>query len=339
MKPSFFSTSNIKRNVFDHINFNKLGFLLLLFFIIGLIAMFSGVSQESEESMIGFGVLLLVFGVYMLKLKIKFNNYCPNCKSNSCFYGDSSSKTSRYSSSTSNVIYERESGKRIGYYQEGTNIDGAKYNVREETLTSKSNYYNWVCSKCNFMVNLEESKSSNFYLFIIIFGIVTVGYFGFYKTGENFYNNYIQNQKDEEMELLLDRKYQEEKKPNKIQLDTINKSDTIQSKNNNDFKETDFAERYKISKLYSTKAKFVGYEEGDLVHYIFIDDNKKSYGFSVMPSTYQLVIDSPESDYGVAPNKKYLNKTFDITWKFFEPKFNAEMEYPFDAVLTIKLLD
>ena len=336
MRPSFFSTSNIKRNVFDHINFKVLGVLLLLYFIGAFFVVFIFQLENSEVPNFGVSLFLFVVGFYMLKTKIKYNNYCPQCHSNNCFYGDINSKTTHYSSSTSDVIYERDSGKRIGYYQSGTSVDGAKYDIRTETRTSKSNFFNWKCSNCKNKVNLEESQSSIFYIIMILFSFVSFVYYGFNTFGQEIYNNYKQKQRDKEIELLLESKSNVETNYAKTTQSTT-VTDTSQT-TSSDFEESDYAARYAIGPLNSTKAKFVGYEEGDLIHYIFIDENDKSYGFSVMPSTYKLLIDNPKSDYGVEPNKKYLNKTFDIKWKFFEPKFNAEMEYPFDAVLTIKLL-
>ena len=107
----------------------------------------------------------------------------------------------------------------------------------------------------------------------------------------------------------------------------------------NDFKEADYAVRYTIGPLNKGKAKFVGYEEGDLVHYLFEDEVGNSFSFSVIPKTYQLVVDNSTSEYGVAPNKKYLNKIFTLSWKHLEPKYNEEMEYPFEAIISIKLME
>ena len=337
MRPSFFSTSNIKRNVFYHINFKVLGVLLLLYFIGAFIVVFIFQLENSEVPNFGVNLFLFVVGFYMLKTKIKYNNYCPQCHSNHCFYGDINSKTTNYSSSTSDVIYERDSGKRIGYYQSGTSVDGAKYDIRTETRTSKSNFFNWKCSNCKNKVNLEESQSSIFYIIMILFSFVSFVYYGFNTFGQEIYNNYKQKQRDKEIELLLESKSNTELNKSKT-TQSITLTDTSQT-TSSDFNESDFLERYSISKLYFTRAKFVGYEEGDLVHYIFTDEDGNSHGFSAIPSKYKLVVESPESDYGVTPNKKYLNKTFSITWKSFTPKFNEEMEYPFEGVISIELLD
>ena len=335
MRPSFFSTSNIKRNVFDHINFKVLGVLLLLYFIGAFIVVFIFQLENSEVPNFGVSLFLFVVGFYMLKTKIKFNNYCPKCNYNHSFYADINTKTTRYSTSSSDVIYERGSGKRIGYYQSGTSVDGAKYDIRTETSTSKTNFYDWFCSNCSYTVNLEESQSSMFYIILVLFSFGGVIYYGYNSVGKELYNNYKQKQQDKEIELLLESNSNSE--PNNVKT-TQTLADTTQT-TSSDFNESDYAARYTIGPLQKTEAKFVGYEEGDLVHYIFIDEDGNSHGFSALPSKYKLVVESPESDYGVTPNKKYLNKTFSITWKSFTPKFNEEMEYPFEGVISIELLD
>ena len=177
MKLSFFSTSNIKRNIFDHINFKVLGLMLLVYAIGAFIVVFLLKIETSEFANFGVSLFLFAIGFYMLKTKIKYNNYCPHCNSNYCFYGDVSSKTTEYSSSSSDVIYERNTGKRIGYYQSGTSVDGAKYDIRTETSTSKTNFYDWLCSNCSYKVNLEESQSSMFYIILVLFSFGGVIYY------------------------------------------------------------------------------------------------------------------------------------------------------------------
>lgn len=335
MKPSFFSSTNIKRNIFDHVNFKVLGIILLLFFIGAFIVVFIFQLENSDFANFGDSFFLFAVGYYMLKTKIKYNNYCPNCKSNYCFYGDVNSKTTDYNTSTSDVIYERNTGKRIGYYQSGTSVDGAKYDIRTETRTSKTNFYDWFCSNCSYKVNLEESQSSMFYIILVLFSFCGVIYYGYNTVGKELYNNYKQKQQDKEIELLLESNSNSE--PNNAKT-TETLTDTSQT-TSSDFNESDYAARYTIGPLHSTKAKFIGYEEGDLVHYIFEDEMGKTYGFSIVPSKYSLLIADASSYYGMSPNPKYLNKNFSLTWKALEPKYNEEMEYPFQAVLTLQLLD
>jgi hypothetical protein len=177
MKPSFFSSSNIKRNIFDHINFKVLGLILLLFFIGAFIVVFIFQLENSDLANFGGSFFLFAIGFYMLKTKIKFNNYCPKCNYNHSFYADINTKTTQYSSSSSEVIYERNTGKRIGYYQSGTSVDGAKYDIRTETRTSKTNFYDWLCSNCSYKVNLEESQSSMFYIILVLFSFGGVIYY------------------------------------------------------------------------------------------------------------------------------------------------------------------
>lgn len=337
MKPSFFSKSNIKRNVFAHINFKVLGLILLLFFIGAFIVVFIFKLENSDFADFGGIIFWFAIGFYLLKTKIKFNNYCPKCNTNHCFYGDINSKTTQQSSSTSDVIYERNTGKRIGYFQSGTSVDGAKYEIRTETSTSNTNFYDWVCSNCSYKVNLEESQSSLYYIIIVLFSFVGIIYYGYKTVGVELYNNYKQKQQDKEIELLLKSNSNTElNNENTTESKTL--TDTSQTKPS-DFNESDYAARYSIGSLNLTKAKFIGYEEGDLVHYVFEDEKGNTYGFSIVPSKYSLLITDNSSIYGMSPNPKYLNKNFSLAWKAFEPKYNEEMEYPFQAVLTIQLLD
>ncbi len=132
--------------------------------------------------------------------------------------------------------------------------------------------------------------------------------------------------------------YEEENEENSTNIDKTSEINLSKSPSQGS-NEEDYAARYDIGPLQKCKAKFVGYEVGDLEHYIFDDKEGNSYGFSAIPSKYKLVVESKESDYGVSPNKKYLNKTFAITWKSFTPKYNNEMEYPFTGVISIELLD
>jgi hypothetical protein len=221
MKPSFFSSTNIKRNIFDHINFKVLCLMLLVYAIGAFIVVFLLNIETSEFANFGVSLFLFAIGYYMLKTKIKFNNYCPNCNSNYCFYGDVSSKTTEYSSSSSDVIYDRNTGKRIGYYQSGTSVDGAKYDIRTETRTSKTNFYDWLCSNCSYKVNLEESQSSMFYIILVLFSFGGVIYYGYNTIGKELYNNYKQKQQDKEIELLLEKNSNSNQNNSEATTDTI----------------------------------------------------------------------------------------------------------------------
>ena len=205
MKPSFFSSTNIKRNIFDHVNFKVLGVLLLIYLIGAFVIVFIFQLENGDTPNFFGSLFLFTVGFYMLRKKIKFNNYCPNCNFNNCFYGDVNSKTTEYSTSSSDVIYERNTGKRMGYYQSGTSVDGAKYDVRTETRTSKTNFYDWFCSNCSYKVNLEESQSSMFYIILVLFSFCGVIYYGYNTVGKELYNNYKQKQQDKEIELLLEK--------------------------------------------------------------------------------------------------------------------------------------
>jgi hypothetical protein len=337
MKPSFFSSTNIKRNIFDHINFKVLGLMLLVYAIGAFIVVFLLNMENSEFANFGVSLFLFAIGYYMLKTKIKYNNYCPKCHSNHCFYADINTKTTHYNSSTSEVIYERNSGKRIGYYQKGTSVDGAKYDIRTETSTTKSNSYDWLCSNCSFKANLEESQSGLFYILMVLFSFGGIVYYGYKSIGEELYDEYKQKQQDKEIELLLEKKSSSDQNNQPMASDTTSYQDANEIPTSG-FNEADYSARYTIGPLQKVKAKFVGYEEGDLVHYIFEDEVGNSYEFSVIPNTYQLVVNNSTSEYGVAPNNKYLNKTFALSWKHLEPKYNEEMEYPFQVVLNIELL-
>ena len=174
-----------------------------------------------------------------------------------------------------------------------------------------------------------------FYIILVLFSFGGVIYYGYNTIGKELYNNYKQKQQDKEIELLLENNSNSE--PNNAKT-TETLTDTSQT-TSSDFNESDYAARYAIGPLNSTKAKFIGYEEGDLVHYIFEDEMGKTYGFSIVPSKYSLLIADASGYYGMSPNPKYLNKKFSLTWKALEPKYNEEMEYPFQAVLTLQLLD
>lgn len=337
MNLSFFSASNIKRNIFNHINFKVLGVLILLCFIAGITITFVlDLRSNSDISNFGVSLFFLIVAFFLLRSKIKFNNYCPNCRNNRCFYGDVNTKRTHYSSSSSDVIYEREGGKRVGYFQEGTTIDGAKYEIRNETSTSKTNFYDWDCLNCGHKDNLEESKAHLYYILAILISLYGTFHYGFYPLGNEIYKQY--EYKQQEKKLQLRNKSGATTRDSISTSDSVTPIDTVATQAY-EFNEADFAARYYIGPLQKIEAQFVGYEEGDLVHYIFTDEDGNSHGFSAIPSKYKLVVESPESDYGVTPNKKYLNKTFSITWKSFTPKFNEEMEYPFEGVISIELLD
>ena len=171
----------------------------------------------------------------------------------------------------------------------------------------------------------------------MLFSFGGVIYYGYNTIGKELYNNYKQKQQDKEIELLL--KSNSNSEPNIAKTtETKTLTDTSQT-TFSDFNESDYAARYTIGPIHSTKAKFIGYEEGDLVHYVFEDEVGNSFSFSVIPKTYQLVVDNSTGEYGLAPNKKYLNKTFALTWKHFEPMYNEDMEYPFEAIISIKLIE
>ena len=89
--------------------------MLLVYAIGAFIVVFLLKIETSEFANFGVSLFLFAIGFYMLKTKIKYNNYCPKCNYNHSFYADINTKTTQYSSSSSDLIYERNTGKRIGY--------------------------------------------------------------------------------------------------------------------------------------------------------------------------------------------------------------------------------
>lgn len=79
---------------------------------------------------------------------------------------------------------------------------------------------------------------------------------------------------------------------------------------------------------------FKGYEESDLVYFIFEDLNGKGYDFSAMPQPekYELI----DNNYNINP--KYLNKKFKIKWKAI-PGTDEEYGYPYNEIISIELID
>jgi hypothetical protein len=79
---------------------------------------------------------------------------------------------------------------------------------------------------------------------------------------------------------------------------------------------------------------FKGYEESDLVYFIFEDLNGKGYDFSAMPQPekYELI----DNNYNINP--KFLNKKFKIKWKAI-PGTSEEYGYPYNEIISIELID
>lgn len=79
------------------------------------------------------------------------------------------------------------------------------------------------------------------------------------------------------------------------------------------------------------KARFIGYTESDLPHYLFKDSKGKTYDFSVIPNDFNLV------DENGRVNQKYLNEIFKIQWDSVKPKSNSEHDYPYNEIKTIEV--
>jgi hypothetical protein len=67
-------------------------------------------------------------------------------------------------------------------YQEGTQIDGAKYTISESTSIKENTFYDWQCNTCNYLKNYKESFSHFIYLICILLGIYLIygAVFGLY---------------------------------------------------------------------------------------------------------------------------------------------------------------
>lgn len=79
-------------------------------------------------------------------------------------------------------------------------------------------------------------------------------------------------------------------------------------------------------------AKFIGYQESDLIYYIFEDNNGEQIAFSVLPNKYKLI----DNNYNVNP--EFDNKEFKIKWKAV-PDSGGEDSYPYNEIITIELIE
>jgi hypothetical protein len=77
------------------------------------------------------------------------------------------------------------------------------------------------------------------------------------------------------------------------------------------------AELEKLKAKYKhVRAKFVSVDAGDLIHHVFRTEKGKEIDFNIIDdNTFDLTIDDPSSDSGIAINRKYKNKYFDIFYK------------------------
>jgi hypothetical protein len=170
---NFMKNSFIKRDVLEQMNKRTLYKYLIITFLLFISSLIISINIDwySFYILSGCGVLICIF---LLKEKIRINNICPKCNA----YGFKpliESKSTYVSFSTSKSIHERGlNGKFIGSYQEGTTVDGAKYEIRETNSRSEENFYDWICNKCKHTENEKESFSHYIYLLGIIIGIAAI---------------------------------------------------------------------------------------------------------------------------------------------------------------------
>jgi hypothetical protein len=79
-------------------------------------------------------------------------------------------------------------------------------------------------------------------------------------------------------------------------------------------------------------ARFISYDEGDLVYYNFEDENGKIYYFSSLPDDYKLI------DENQNVNPLFYKKKFRIKWKAI-PDSGGEDSYPYNEIITIELIE
>jgi hypothetical protein len=79
-------------------------------------------------------------------------------------------------------------------------------------------------------------------------------------------------------------------------------------------------------------ARFIDCEVGDLIHYIFEDNNGQQFDFSALPDNYKLI----DTNYKVNP--EFENKKFKIKWKAV-PDSGGEDSYPYNEIITIELIE
>lgn len=182
----FMKTNLIKRDVLEQMNKSKLrryctisAILYLVTLIFSFIISWTPLYSFSNFLFALCGTFICY---YLLKEKVNLNNTCPKCNDNN-FYPKIETKKTTVSISTSKSIYERgANGKYIGSYQEGTQIDGAKYTISESTSIKENTFYDWQCNTCNYLKNYKESFSHFIYLICILLGIYLIygAVFGLY---------------------------------------------------------------------------------------------------------------------------------------------------------------
>jgi hypothetical protein len=77
------------------------------------------------------------------------------------------------------------------------------------------------------------------------------------------------------------------------------------------------AELEKLKAKYKhVRAKFVSVDAGDLIHHVFRAEGGREFDFNIIQdNTFDLTIDDPSSESGIAINRKYKNNYFDIFYK------------------------
>jgi predicted nucleic-acid-binding Zn-ribbon protein len=173
----FIKLSSIKRDVSSQLNKSK----ILKYFIITGVLFFTtliiSLNSNSTSLFVFSYQLATICGIficiYLLKEKIRLNNLCPQCGHNNSFNPLTDSKKTTVSYSVDKSIHERGlDGKYIGKYQDGTVIDGAKYEIKEYIRKDEETYYDWHCSNCEHLENYKEHFSHFIYILGILLGII-----------------------------------------------------------------------------------------------------------------------------------------------------------------------
>ena len=103
---------------------------------------------------------------------------------------------------------------------------------------------------------------------------------------------------------------------------------------------------YKVNgELETGVLKYKSMEFGDLLHLIFVDDQKKEYDFNENMTKIELYTEAKnpnEGNQGLEANKKYINKKFRVVWRTLQlkqkPKDETEMNYyeVYDEIIYLK---
>ncbi len=168
---------NIKRDVTSQMNKSKIIKYFIISASVFIATLLISLNSNSTSLFLFSYELLTCCGIficiYLLKEKIRLNNLCPKCGNNNSFNPKTESKKTTVSYSVDKLIYERGlNGKYIGKYQEGTIVDGAKYEIKESITKDEETYYDWYCSNCEHLEKNKESFSHYIYIIGILLGII-----------------------------------------------------------------------------------------------------------------------------------------------------------------------